>query len=365
MLEALRASGRGACCSARRASSRACRPRAASCCCSPPSRRWSAPTRRSRRYYRCFIESVVRHRPAGQPAVADRRATGSPKGCSAIFFLAGRARDPPRDDGGRARRSARAAILPVVAAVGGVLAPTAIYLALNRGPTARRLVGADGDRHRLHARHPGAAGRAHSASAARLRRGARGRRRHPVGADARDLLSAATSSPTWLGARRAVAVAPVRAQPRARLCGLALRADRRSRSGSRCTRRAFTRALAGVLLAAFLPTRPAPAAGPLLAQAATRARRARACRERGASDAGATTQRIAQEPIWDWASRNLSAASERLLSPADRIERAVAPWSAYVILPLFAFSATGVRLDLDLSHAGRLAASCSASSSAS
>ncbi|MGH7893705.1 MAG: Na+/H+ antiporter NhaA [Candidatus Binatia bacterium] len=38
------------------------------------------------------------------------------------------------------------------------------------------------------------------------------------------------------------------------------------------------------------------------------------------------------------------AASERLLSPADRIERAVAPWSAYVILPLFALSATGVSL---------------------
>ena len=38
-----------------------------------------------------------------------------------------------------------------------------------------------------------------------------------------------------------------------------------------------------------------------------------------------------------------------LLSPADRIERAVAPWSAYVILPLFAFSATGVDLHVDVS----------------
>jgi NhaA family Na+:H+ antiporter len=38
-----------------------------------------------------------------------------------------------------------------------------------------------------------------------------------------------------------------------------------------------------------------------------------------------------------------------LLSPADRIERAVAPWSAYVILPLFAFSATGVALNVDFS----------------
>ena len=59
-------------------------------------------------------------------------------------------------------------------------------------------------------------------------------------------------------------------------------------------------------------------------------------------------RRIEQEPIWDWASRNLSAATQRLLSPADRLERAVAPWTAYVVLPLFAFSATGVPLDVDL-----------------
>jgi NhaA family Na+:H+ antiporter len=61
---------------------------------------------------------------------------------------------------------------------------------------------------------------------------------------------------------------------------------------------------------------------------------------------------LAQEPIWDWASRNLSAASERLLSPADRVERAVGPWSNYFVLPLFAFSATGVRLALDWSQPG-------------
>jgi NhaA family Na+:H+ antiporter len=106
-------------------------------------------------------------------------------------------------------------------------------------------------------------------------------------------------------------------------------------------------ALAGVVLAAFLPTQPAPAVGPLLAQAAT----ALAALEHAESEAKHESDdaRIEQQPIWDWASRNLSAASERLLSPADRIERAVAPWSAYVILPLFAFSATGVPLELDLS----------------
>jgi len=115
--------------------------------------------------------------------------------------------------------------------------------------------------------------------------------------------------------------------------------------------------LAGVLLAGFLPTRPAPAAGPLLAQAATalaaleHAERELKEQPRTRVDTG-EVRRIDQEPVWDWASRNLSAASERLLSPADRIERAIAPWSAYVVLPLFAFSATGVKLDVDLSSRG-------------
>jgi NhaA family Na+:H+ antiporter len=106
-------------------------------------------------------------------------------------------------------------------------------------------------------------------------------------------------------------------------------------------------ALAGVVLAAFLPTRPAPAAGPLLAQAAT----ALAALEHAEAEARSATgdnPPIEQEPIREWASRNLSAASARLLSPADRVERAVAPWAAYVVLPLFAFSATGFPLSVDL-----------------
>ncbi len=110
-------------------------------------------------------------------------------------------------------------------------------------------------------------------------------------------------------------------------------------------------ALSGVILAAFLPTRPAPQVGPLLGQAAT----ALAALEHAQTEAkgdGSEETRLDQEPIWDWASRNLSAASDRLLSPADRIERAVAPWSAYVILPLFAFSATGVNLAVDYSAPG-------------
>jgi Na+:H+ antiporter, NhaA family len=108
-------------------------------------------------------------------------------------------------------------------------------------------------------------------------------------------------------------------------------------------------ALAGILLAAFLPTRPAPAVAPLLAQAAT-ALSALENAESEARQSGSEVTRIAQEPVWDWASRNLSAASERLLSPADRVERAVSPWSTYAILPLFAFSATNVSLHLDLAR---------------
>ena len=103
-------------------------------------------------------------------------------------------------------------------------------------------------------------------------------------------------------------------------------------------------ALAGIVLAAFLPTRPAPAAGPLLAQAAT----ALAALEHAQSE----HDEGEDNPVLEWASRNLSAASERLLSPADRIERAIAPWSTYLILPLFAFSATGVGLSVDLSSPG-------------
>jgi NhaA family Na+:H+ antiporter len=107
-------------------------------------------------------------------------------------------------------------------------------------------------------------------------------------------------------------------------------------------------ALAGIFLAAFLPTRPAPKPSFLLAQAAT-ALAALDHAEAEAEKAGDEEKRnIALEPVWDWALRNLSAASDRLMSPAERVERAVEPWSTYLILPLFSFSATGVVLSFDL-----------------
>jgi NhaA family Na+:H+ antiporter len=107
-------------------------------------------------------------------------------------------------------------------------------------------------------------------------------------------------------------------------------------------------ALAGIVLAGFLPTRPAPDARPLLAQAAN----ALTALEIAQADKDASEED--RDTVLDWAGRNLSAASERLSSPADRIERAVAPWSTYVALPLFAFSAAGVSLHADLSAPGAL-----------
>jgi len=109
-------------------------------------------------------------------------------------------------------------------------------------------------------------------------------------------------------------------------------------------------ALSGVVLAAFLPTRPAPSASPLLAQAATALAELEQA-EHALRRAGADKRRVEQEPIWDWASRNLSAAAARLLSPAERVERNLAPWSTYVALPMFAFTAAGVPLAANFSGA--------------
>jgi Na+:H+ antiporter, NhaA family len=105
-------------------------------------------------------------------------------------------------------------------------------------------------------------------------------------------------------------------------------------------------ALSGIALAAFLPLRPAPRAGPLLAQAAT----ALAELEHAENELERVEERqrrLEQEPVWDWASRNLSAAAERLLSPAERVQCVVEPWSTYFVLPVFAFTAAGVSLAAD------------------
>jgi Na+:H+ antiporter, NhaA family len=105
-------------------------------------------------------------------------------------------------------------------------------------------------------------------------------------------------------------------------------------------------ALSGLALAAFLPPWPVPTAAPLLAQAASALAELEHA-EHELRRTGQTQRRLEQEPVWDWATRNLLAAADRLLSPAERVERATEPWSTYVVLPIFAFTATGVALVAD------------------
>ena len=248
-----------------------------------------------------------------------------------------------------------AAILPVVAAMGGVLAPAGIYLALNSGaaaqgwsvPTATDVAFTLGVLALLGPRVPPSL-RVFIATLA-------------VADDVLSVLTLAIFyprdfAPVWL-AGVGVTIVALYALNRWRVYATWPYLAVASLLWISLHAAGVHGALAGIALAMFLPTRPAPVFAPLLAQAAT----ALSTLEHAQSEAkrfGAEPRRIAQEPVFEWASRNLSAASERLLSPADRIERAVEPWSTYVILPLFAFSATGVRLDLDLSDpsAQRIAA---------
>jgi NhaA family Na+:H+ antiporter len=246
----------------------------------------------------------------------------------------------------------RAAILPVVAAFGGLLVPAGVYLLLNRGPTASgwsvptatdiafalgilALFGA----------HIPASLRVFVAAFA-------------VVDDVLSVLTLAIFYPhgfsvVWIGVG-AVMIAALYALNRSRVytawpyvvatvvLWIALHLA------------GIHGALAGVVLAAFLPTRPTPRVGPLLAQAAT-ALVTLETEQKESKANGTEQQRLEEEAVWDWASRNLSAASDRLLSPADRVERAVSPWTAYFVLPLFAFTATGIGLRVDFSAPGSIA----------
>jgi NhaA family Na+:H+ antiporter len=240
----------------------------------------------------------------------------------------------------------RAALLPVVAAVGGVVTPALVYLSLNRGPTSQGWP------------IPTATDVAFSLALLAVLGN-----RIPVGlrvfvaalAVVDDVLSVMTIAIFFPRSFAPTFATYVLA------CVLSLVALNRARVyatwpyvvaslGLWLSLHAMGvhAALTGVLLAMCVPTRPAPSPAPLLAQAAT-ALAALDHAEQEARRDGRMAAKLESEPVWEWAARNLSAATDRLLSPAERIERAVAPWSAYLILPLFAFSATGVSLSIRLS----------------
>jgi Na+:H+ antiporter, NhaA family len=295
-------------------------------------------------FYRFFVDAAFSIGPPGEALTLTTGDWFSEGLLSFFFLLVGL--EIRREMTAGALAAPRAALLPVVAALGGIVAPAAIYLLLNRGPSA-----------------PGWSVPTATDIAFALGVLALLGERVPVGlrvfvaalAVVDDIFSMLTLAVFYPHAFNLAWLAG------AGLVAALLFAFNRGRVYAGWPYVAATialwlllhaagvhAALAGIVLAAFLPTRPAPAAGPLLAQAAT-ALAALEDVENEARARGGEARRIEQEPIWDWASRNLSAASDRFLSPADRAERAVAPWSAHLILPLFAFSATGLVLDVDLS----------------
>ena len=239
----------------------------------------------------------------------------------------------------------RAALAPVLASVGGVIVPALIYLAINPGPTAAGWSA------------PADTGVAFTLGVlaifgARVSAGLKVFvATYAVVDDVLSILILAVFYPRsihaeWLLAA-AAAVAAMALFSRWRVYaawpylaatfGLWLCLHLAGVSG----------AISGIALAAFLPPRPVPNPGPLLAQAATALAELEHA-ERELKRAGKGRRELQQEPVWDWASRNLSAAAERLLSPAERAERAVEPWSSYVVLPLFAFTSAGVAFAADL-----------------
>jgi len=299
-------------------------------------------------YYAAVMQSSFSFGPTGRLSLTF--AEWCSEGLMTIFFLLV-GLEIRREATAGALTERGAVALPIVAAIGGVLAPAAIYLAFNRGPTAHGWS------------IPTATDVAFTLGILALLG-----QRIPAGlrvfvaalAVVDDILSVLTLAIfyahgiewVWLVAS-AVAAGLLLMLNRWRVNAIWPYALVAAFLWFALHGAGVHGALAGILLAFFLPTQPAPAVGPLLAQAAT----ALAALEHAESElkkAGAETT-LAQEPIWDWASRNLSAASARLLSPADRVETAVGPWSNYFVLPLFAFSATGVRLALDSSQPGTTA----------
>jgi len=108
--------------------------------------------------------------------------------------------------------------------------------------------------------------------------------------------------------------------------------------------------LAGVVLAALIPTRPPP-------DFKTLAMQADAILTEEAQHSGERLRRGPSTP----ALQALDAIHDRLESPADRMLRNVAPRSSYLVLPVFALANAGVALSMDvLSQHGMLLLAVSA-----
>jgi Na+:H+ antiporter, NhaA family len=92
--------------------------------------------------------------------------------------------------------------------------------------------------------------------------------------------------------------------------------------------------IAGVLLAITIPTRRPPNTRPLLAQVKTVIEQFEIASE----------EEYIHEPA---IVQTMETILERMQSPAQRLERTLAPWSTYLILPIFALANAGVEINLN------------------
>jgi NhaA family Na+:H+ antiporter len=92
--------------------------------------------------------------------------------------------------------------------------------------------------------------------------------------------------------------------------------------------------IASVLLAITIPTRRPPNTRPLLAQVKTVVEQYEMASEE---------EYIHQPAIV----QTMETIIERMQSPAQRLERTLAPWSTYLILPIFALANAGVQINVD------------------
>lgn len=92
--------------------------------------------------------------------------------------------------------------------------------------------------------------------------------------------------------------------------------------------------IAGVLLAITIPTRRPPNTRPLLAQVKTVVEQFEMASE----------EEYIREPALV---QTMETILERMQSPAQRLERTLAPWSTYLILPIFALANAGVEINLN------------------